>query len=278
MRTVAFSLCLFCLLTWLDTSSLAQNATPSSTSTDSSAVVVTKDSQATTIAQQALLRTGSTVAATYADSLSTGTLTIATTSPKSLPVVLKTKGTDRIRIELQMPAGPQIRITNAGQAVIKKPDGNIKRLILNNTISERVRHIPAFSLLAELMSSAVEISGLEYKIVNGQAATVIPLCLPTSSDPNQAKQFCSMTKTKFFVDQETGMVSKMEYTNFTEEDGGSGAKVEIFYSDYRQVSGVAIPFRQDTYINGQLRSLLILDSVTFNSGLADSDFALPEAN
>jgi TPR repeat protein len=50
---------------------------------------------------------------------------------------------------------------------------------------------------------------------------------------------------------------------------------EIYFADYRSVSGMLVPFHQTVFIDGQLNTDFKLTSVTFNVGLSDSDFTLP---
>ena len=84
-----------------------------------------------------------------------------------------------------------------------------------------------------------------------------------------------MTRTTFYVDQTSGLVSKLEYTNYAENDSDAQQKVEIVFSDYRNINGAWVPFRQTSYTDGKLESELVLSSVSFNVGVPDSEFDLP---
>jgi hypothetical protein len=245
--------------------------------TPAASAVPVKDSGAVALAVKAMHAMGdpATIAG-ITDSVALGTLTIH--SPQgdfSAPTTIKTKGSQELRMESQWASGTSARIVNGGRGVIIKPDGTVKALILKNTFAERPHHIPLLSLLAEHASPNVEITSSGQSSVAGTAVDIISVSLPTSSDLPQAQFFRESTRRSFYIDHLTGLIAKIEYPLYP-ENGGPPAKVEIFYSDYRNASGVMVPFHQTTYLDGALQSDLVLTSVKFNAGLADSDFILPE--
>jgi hypothetical protein len=85
-----------------------------------------------------------------------------------------------------------------------------------------------------------------------------------------------MLKREFEVDPQTGLVSKLRFTSYSEDDDVTRTEVEIVYSDYRRVNGIAVPFHQQTYLDGRLRTELQLSDVQFNVAIPDSEFLLPE--
>lgn len=205
------------------------------------------------------------------DSLSTGTLVMG---DQKLPITIKTKGSDRVRVELLKSDGTNVRVLNSGTAVLWQSNGKRRDLIANNTIAERVTHIPAVSLLTEHSNSNVAVA-LEKK-TDGTSPTDSAVALRLhSDDPTQEAVFAKFSKVTFHIDSSTGLVSRLEYTNYAENgDDETTSQVEIVYSDYRSVNGVAVPFRQLTYIDGQLAQELTLDSVRFNVGISESEFSL----
>ena len=212
----------------------------------------------------------------YQDSLSTGTLT-ANVSGKStaMPITFKTKGTRMIRVELQLPTGTSVRIVNNGVGAIVQPDGSVKHLLTNNTQVERVTHIPAFSLLAEFSDPAVSIESAGSTTLSGKVMTVVALRPLLNQNTPQWVWDRSTTKTSFFIDS-TGLVSKIAYTDFGENASNAGGQEELWLSGYTAINGILIPFQQALYTDGQLECSLTLNSVTFNTGINDSEFTLPQ--
>lgn len=138
---------------------------------------VTKDVVAVTLAQRSVsAMTGGAGIVAYRDSMMTGKLTVGGEVPKTFSVVFKTLGTREVRIELTNEEGTRLRTLNGGQAVIQYPNGKIRKLLMNNTLPERVSHLPSFSLLAEASDPSVIIeSAGSSKTPDGRTASVVAM-------------------------------------------------------------------------------------------------------
>ncbi|MCI0349525.1 MAG: hypothetical protein L0Z53_08880 [Acidobacteriales bacterium] len=224
---------------------------------------------------------GAETGASGPDSVATGTLTLHAKNVKEgnvIPIALKTKGTNRVRLELQRPSGTTVRILNNGRGTMQRPDGTVRPLLMNNTYGERVGHIPAFSLLAENQVPTVELESLPEKVTAGQATDSVALSVVPTSDPEQAPHFRAQTRTTFEIDRATGFVTRMGYPLAAENDSNVVQQIEVEFSDYRVVAGVAVPFHQKSYANGKPEAELILDSVSFQVQLSDSEFELTKGD
>jgi hypothetical protein len=239
-----------------------------------------RDPQAVTLAQQSLAAMGGAQALAFTDCLAVGSVQSFKPDGTSvaLPIVKKTKGTKMTRTEVQRPEGTRLRVVNGGTGAIQNPDGTIRRLFSNNTVAERIEHIPALSILSEWQSSNIEVRYVGTDTVNGSPAQVIALSFIPTSDPKWSAFYRSTTQTLFYIDQATAFVSKIQYQNFAENDSNVSEKIEIYFTNYRLVNGVQVPFTQTSYADGRLQSALTLSSVTFNTGLTDTDFSIPGGN
>lgn len=241
---------------------------------------IQRDAQAISLLQQCLAAMGGAQALLLQDSVAIGQAQtfLPDGSTVTLPIVKKSKGTKMVRTELQRPEGTRIRIVNGGEGGIRNPDGTIRKLFSNNTVTERIEHIPALSILSEWQSSKIELHYVGADALNGNPVQVVSVSFVPTSDPQWADFYRSMTQTLFYIDQATGFVSKIQYQNFAEGDSNVSEKVEVFFSDYRSVSGIQFPFKQASYADGHLRSTLTFSTVTFNTGLTDAEFAVPGDN
>jgi len=239
--------------------------------------VVVKDPQAVTVTQTALAAMGGTLAlSSYQDSQASGTVTIyGGGSSTTFPVTLKCKGTRETRAELQKPNGSNVRIVNQGQGAIQRADGTVVHLAMNNTIAERVNHIPLLSILGEYQNGNISVLYEGTAQVNGGTASVIAVSLVPTTDPADGPLFASMTKTLFYINQVTGLIDKIQSTNY-DEKSSNAQTVVVYLSNYQTVSGISVPFHQTTYSDGNLYSDLVLSNVSFNVGLSDSDFTVPQ--
>jgi hypothetical protein len=234
-----------------------------------------KDPNATAIAERALEAMGGGNSSTYRDSRAQGSLTLAASPSPILPVVLKSKGTKKLRIELQKLTGTSIMVVHHGQGAIQQSGRETRKLQLYNTLARRIEHIPLFSLLSEYQDPQVAVGYVGEAAVMGRLADVIALELE-DRDRGPVHLVRAFSRTLFFVDRASGMVLKIDYDNYAENDSNARQKIEIFFSDYRTVNGIWVPFRQTTYAEGVPESDLSLSSIQFNVRLSDSEFVLPE--
>ena len=238
---------------------------------------VSKDAGAVALIQNALTAMNPTQAGlTYVDSVATGTLTTFFNGQGvDTPVTLKSKGTMESRIETQTAKGTNVGIFNNGQAASLRPDGSVRKVNSISTLVERVDYIPLFSLLSEWQNPNVMIENVGTSAVANQPANVVALSLAFGGTTKAQQMGFAATRTMFSLDQQTNMVSKVEYQLWP-ESGSTSDKLEIVLSDYRFVNGIYVPFQQTSYQNGKLESQLTLSSVVFNVGLLDQEFALPQ--
>lgn len=224
------------------------------------------------IADKALLATGSSAASGYQDAEATGSIRVPLNDP--FPVTIRSLGRTAIRIEAQLKEGTGVRIVNSGKGVYTRADGKQRQLLETNLMVGGIEFIPALSFLADCRTADVSVGKIGSDEVNGAAVEVIALALSRGKDESQVTASQEITRHKYFVERSTGLVLKVEYTNFAED--GSPAKAQRYYSDYRNVAGIGVPFRQTTYINGKLFSELNLQQIRFNVGLSSADFVVPE--
>jgi|SRR5579859_4957496 len=243
------------------------------------AATIQRDPQAITLVQQSLAAMGTAQALLLGDSVATGQAQIFKPDGTSatFPITKKSIGTTMVRTELQRPEGTQVRVMNGGAAAIQMASGSIRPLVANNTMAERVEHIPALSILCEWGDTNMELVYLGADTVNGQAADVVSVSqIPANAQDSSFWR--SMTQTLFYIDRSTKFVSKVQYQKVAENNTNLSEKVEIFFSNYRAVSGVFVPFQYSTYSDGRLLTTVAFSSVSFNTGLAATDFNLPVAN
>jgi outer membrane lipoprotein-sorting protein len=239
---------------------------------------IERDPPAIAIAQTAFSAMGGTAAfARYQDSVAQGTLTIYEGGTQvSYPITMKSKGTHETRADVLMSTGTNVRIVNQTQGAMQRPDGTFMPLAMNNTIGERVSYIPLLSLLSEYQNSNISLAYQGTAQVNGQSTNVIAVSFVPYTDLAQGPVFAAVTQTIFYVDKVTGLVDKVQYTNYDESGSGSTIKIEDYLTQYQAVSGISVPFHQTTYADGNLSADLVLSSVSFNVGLPDSLFALSQ--
>jgi hypothetical protein len=239
-----------------------------------------KDPTAVSLIQGTLTAMGCGQALGFQDSLASGTAQVYAPAGtfQTFPIVKKTIGTTLTRTELQAQDGTHIRILNNGVAALVRPNGTSKRLIINNTVVERAQHIPCLSLLPEFQATNIDVQYVGTDTVNGDPASVVALSDAYGANADAISFTKSVTRTLFYISQTTGMVSKVQFQSFAENNASLASKEEIVFSNYSTVSGVAVPFIQSSYSDGALQVVITFTSVAFNAGISTSDFNLPTGN
>lgn len=234
---------------------------------------LTRDPVAIQIALLSDTAMGSDAALASSTSRATAQVTLAIDDPPSYSLVYETGGTQRIRRTTQSDYGSVVRIVNTGVGQLTM-NGIVTPLPLDSTIGERVRHIPALSLIAEVSNPSLEVTYEGSEAINGSVCDRISISQPLIGDPQQADAFRELTKTTFWIDQETRFVLKEAHTERNINPTPGTYRVELYFANYRQVQGVAVPFTQVTFVDGQPVSEVAISAVQFNAGVPDSDFEL----
>jgi hypothetical protein len=247
--------------------------------TAASKYLLRQDAQAVAVAQSAFEAMGGAKAVLgYQDSLAAGTVTIYSgNNPVSYPITMKSKGLRETRVELQMEKGTNVRIVCQGQGAILRPDGRVKALDLNNTFYEHVTYLPLLSVLADYDGGNVNLIYQGTADVQGQTEDVIEIDFVPDLSPTGGPVFAAKSRTLFFVNQSTELIDKTQRATFFEGDPLNTFNEETYYTDYRSVNGVLVPFHQVVYIDGKVDTDLMFTSINFNVGLSDSDFVVPQA-
>jgi hypothetical protein len=240
----------------------------------SASVNTPKDATANLVAQRALTALGATQIQTGEGVLVSGTLNVSGNKPAAFPIVLKSRGTAQLRTELTTSTGVRVTIVSNGSGKIIQPDGSVRWLTPDNTISQRITHIPVLSLLAEYQQPTVSTQYLGTTSIDSTTADVVGLGIFVANNVVSAQQQSQNTQHLFYIDHASGLLLRVQELHYAENVNGDSQGLETRFSDYRAIQNVMIPFHQQTYVDGQLLFDLSLTNVTLPVSLTDSDFSL----
>jgi len=208
----------------------------------------------------------------YQDSTASGTVTYySDTGTQTVPLVLKSKGTTQVRMEFQRSQSTDIYVRNGLAACMSRAQGGNANMDSVDLNAQRIDYIPALSLLSEYANSNMNVQYAGTDTVNGSLADVIALSFAIDTLP-AGYDSLQLTQHLIYVDRGTGLVTKTQSLRNGNGAQGFTAKIEMYFSNYQNVSGIAVPFKRSLYVDGILASDLNLMSATLNSGLLDSDF------
>lgn len=235
-----------------------------------------KDPQALSIALRSLAVMGSGNLAPNQCAQATGTLTLHGNDDIVFPVVLKSLGTQLLRMELTTNKGLRLFIANTGHGIILQPDGTVRELVDDNMIVQRVNHVPALSLLAEVTQTGVAVEYVGNSQVDGSTVDIVAISLYSGSSVSDAQALQARTREQYYIDSKTGLVNRIDRVNYAENNPNQTQNLETHFSDYRQVSGVMVPFQQSTLADGKPYLDLVLTLVAFDCTFQAADFSLSQ--
>jgi len=202
------------------------------------------------------------------DSVANGTLTFS--DGRNGTITLKSKGTDRFRNEARLPGDESLMIVVAGRGHVVQAS-QTRPLPIWMTSYLRPNHIPVLSRISDSAKPNTKVLYIGLEDVNGQLAHHVRLSnLPASGKRADLEEIIS--EFHVFVDAQTHLLVKTLSYDFSPVILENRTPVETYFSDYRSVSGVQVPFRITRYIRGTRDSEIVLTYIQFNVGLPDTDF------
>jgi hypothetical protein len=278
MRSARFGLLLSILV--LAFPVWAQQArTPTTSSGDQMATVMSpapQDPRAVSTVNQALLAAGGLSAIrAIADYTGTGTITYRMPGQPQGSLTIRGTTLDQVRMDATLAGGVRSQAISDGTLSIKGENESVWHAPFEAPMSPGRMVLPYLLLASAFNNPGTSNStgyALSYKGIvelSGHPAYDIQLefIIPGLYDPDGL--FREYHSIEFFLDTSTLLVVR------TQESIPNHDVRQIQYSDYRQVSGVLVPFSITAEASSFWQTWVIqLDKITFNAGLQDSDFRL----
>jgi hypothetical protein len=181
-----------------------------------------------------------------------------------MPVTIQSLGERSWRSELVTPKERKVTVVNNGSGQIQHANGRVQKLAEQNTSHVPPVHVPCLVGVAD-PPGRFSAAFLRTDTVSGDSLDVIEL-FPNVPGQEQIQDRLKLT---LWISRTTGYLVRMQYIAAAEENSDNTKVAEVDYSDYRVISGLAVPFRQETLYDGQPQFQLLLDSVELNTPAAD---------
>ena len=183
-------------------------------------------------------------------------------------ITLKVRRDGKSRIDLQLPDEhrAEIRIWDASEPrLMMLAGGKWSEAALHNAWTDPNWFFPQFSCLATGTT-------LSYALTDYGKGKLRAQRTIFGVKPQATKTVQALSIVDYDVDPSTGLPNKARWLMHPDDDYGKSIPVEVFFSDYRQINGVNVPFKIQRYYNGTLQLDITISGAQFNTGLTDSDF------
>ena len=226
-----------------------------------------RDPQAVSLLQKSI----SVMGVPPSDSTATGNVTtVAGSLTQQGTVTILTRGSTQTSIQFQMPNNPWTVVFASGQAnKLETTETTVYPLEL--AASSQCLYFPLPFLAGILNNADYSVQYIGQEAVGSSTANHVVVQNTLNSNPTY-KFLSPFTLADIWIDASSGLPLKIGMIR--RDAGGSAPKIPIsvVYSNYQTVSGVRYPFTIQEYITETLWATTTIQSVTFNSGLTDSNF------
>jgi len=253
---------LFCGLL-LVASTYAQGNTPT----------VTKDPQAVALLSQSLSAAGGSSAInSIQDYTGTGSITYNWASePVQVPVMVRGMGASNFRLDASLSNGTRTWAVSGYAAILITPDGNRTSLGSYNLMTAGSMTVPYIRIAAILGDMTTSISYVGPATFNGGQAIQVHF---VPNNPNFAgiSSLAALGTFDLYIDPTSSLVIGLTETGHSDNNFTITYTHEIDFSNYQQSGNIAAPYTITEKIGGQTTWSIVLSSISFNNGLAESIF------
>jgi hypothetical protein len=203
--------------------------------------------------------------------VATGNVLIPDRPETNYKITIKSRGTRLLHTELSTPRGMRNIIVNGVHGVLIREDGQRITLRGRNLMTQRLLHLPTMSFADTLADEQMEAA---------MSARTSPSAIrfTEKSIPPGIKASVRDAGTKlsivYFADPNTNRINRVAFDAFSDAGSEDRESEEMRYSDYRQVDGIWVPFKQDFSIGGKTISVLTLSSIDCSTSVSDSEFVI----
>ncbi len=156
------------------------------------------------------------------------------------------------------------------------PDGNWYSSALHNCWTDASWFFPAFTLQTILNDPTISIIYAGPDTLAGVAAVHLVLyrTLPGQS-ASSTVVIQRLSTVDLYLDASSGLPVGVKFKTHPDEDASLDIPVEIHFSNYKTITGVQTPMRVTKFLQNSLLLDLQVSEVQINSGLSDTNFAIP---
>ena len=189
------------------------------------------------------------------------------------------------RIDLNLSSGSSIEVSNLSAAVPvgywSGPDNVTHPLAFHNLLAETAWFSPGLAIARRVSpaafspSSTFVTSYVGHETLNGQGVEHISVSQSLSyPDPPGGPTFAHLSQVDFYLDSTTFLPAAISFNTHPDDNALLDLPVQVLFSDYRSVSGVAVPMHIQKYFNNSLVLDFQFQSASINSGLSATAFQI----
>jgi hypothetical protein len=235
---------------------------------------VQRDQQALAVIAKTVVASGGTEAlSTVQDFTATGTITYYWPDAITGTLRLEGRGLNQLKIGADLSTGKRTIVVNGTGGSLKEANGRTWPIPRQSAIDLGALPLPYLPLIAANQDTSIIVRYGGLVTHNGVAAYDIRI-QKTYTEKQDSTQMRGVKEARdFYIDPNTFLITSVSDRVYLGGLRDAGVPQEITYSNYGLQGAIMVPLTIVQTIQGSTGFTMKLDTITFNSGLTDSDFA-----
>jgi len=188
---------------------------------------------------------------------------------------LRALGTGESRVDLALASGTRTEIRDVSTGLPRgqwvSQSGVAGPIAYHNCATDAVWFFPALGSLAAGPNTVLSYVGQESR--NGATVQHLQSYI-FQSRRTSGVSWQQLSTTDFYLDATTLLPVAITYNAHPDNDATTNLAVEVDFSNYQTINGVAVPMRIQRYLQGSLLVDVTVSTASFNTGLTLSTFAI----
>lgn len=186
-------------------------------------------------------------------------------------VVLKASGSDSSKIELSTDNGRLVEIRTAFGNLWTDTSGS--NHAFPNSGTPNSWFFPGFLPNSQCLSN-LQVFTFEESQSTAEINVASHAAISPKTPLGRANLSQHLSAVEYHIDPNSYLPTHIQYNEHPDNDLGTDIPVEIRFADYRQISGVQVPFRIQKFMNGTTVLDITVNTVVINSSFSASEFSI----
>lgn len=188
------------------------------------------------------------------------------------PVTIRCRGSQHYRIDVNDPNGFHSTVINGLGGAFMMPGGKVRTLTASAAASLKT---PSFPFLLDELNPANTETTIEGDGFSNSSLGIVQqvhITTPESDEFAAGLKHRIMEKTVWL--SSSGAPIRIDFFRAASDNHYARVPFTLLLADYRNISGISVPFQQSELLDGRTMKVLTLQSVTIGAaaGISDSDF------
>lgn len=187
-------------------------------------------------------------------------------------VTLRGRIPDQFRLDANLPEGTHSWYVSHGNGASKDPDGKTTPIPSWTALSAGILGLPISRLNRAVADTATSIVPEGQAQIGSTSAVRVRVQKSFSKQQDPTGNLSKWSAKDFLIDPQSLQVVGVRDSLRANKSSTQEIEHQFLYSNYRQVNGISAPFTITETVGGQMTWRIDLQSMSFNSGLANDVF------